>query len=592
MVKEFLDPEAAAPEARVRALEHTLDSVRSDSEVAHVLLGLSAALGEVRTVEETLEKAVRLVPELCGGQRCFAAVWDQAIQRFEICARFGYDEQGSAVLDELTAAPDGLPFMKAATFSHRPLLIDDVLLDERMSKDEAERRGLRGYIVMPLVRWGDDFGAMAIEFSHPKQFTPKDAALVRGIARQVGVALANARRFNLLQRLRGFGLSIATRLRLADVVAHTAAGAAQLLGGESAMLYFFDSQRDAYVSSAAHAVSGRFAEAMSTIDATSPPWNKLLEGETIFVEGLKHLTDEPTSPLCAIGTTLPGVESPRLGAVVVFFRGSTTVGPDEAEALNVLAAQAGIAIENAQRFERQSRVARALQSGLMSTEMPKMTTCEIGAIYQAAGSEAEVGGDFFDVFELSDGRVAMVVGDVSGKGAEAAAQTAMAKYMLRAFAMRNPAPSSVLFHLNNALVQGLPEDRFTTAVYAVLEPDSRYVQQALGGHPPALVYRGEDGRVDSVELEGPIIGAFEDQQFESAGAYLQRGDVWIAYTDGLAETRSNGELYGRDRITESLKRHADADSAEDVARRIYDDAVAFGLVADDTVVFALRCIAD
>ena len=305
------------------------------------------------------------------------------------------------------------------------------------------------------------------------------------------------------------------------------------------------------------------------------------------VPDLRSALGEDRGPSAAVLAGIPGSETPLLGAVAVFFKRSVGIGHDESEALNVLAAQSGTALENAQRFERQRRVARSLQQGLLSTEMPEMETCEIGAIYEAATSEAEVGGDFFDVFELSDDEIALVVGDVAGKGAEAAAQTAMAKYMLRAFAMRNSAPSSVLFHLNNALVQGLPDDRFTTALYGVLDPKTRVIQMALGGHPPALVYRSKTGEVEIFEPDGAIIGAFDDQQYESIEIKLAPGDVFLAFTDGLIEARSGDDLYGRDRIVDSLKHHVNGATAKELARLIYEDASAFGQVSDDTVVFAL-----
>jgi phosphoserine phosphatase RsbU/P len=158
---------------------------------------------------------------------------------------------------------------------------------------------------------------------------------------------------------------------------------------------------------------------------------------------------------------------------------------------------------------------------------------------------------------------------------------------LRAFAMRNSAPSSVLFHLNNALVQGLSDDRFTTALYGVLNPETRTIQLALGGHPPALVFREASGDVEIYEPDGAIIGAFDDQQYESTELKLEPGDVFLAYTDGLPEARAVDDLYGRDRIIESLKQHARSYSAKDLARQIYEDASSFGTVSDDTVVFAL-----
>jgi GAF domain-containing protein len=587
MVRQIEDPESSLGNEKISALEHTLDTVREDSEVAHVLLGLSSALAEVRTVEDTLATSVRMVKELFGGDRCFAVAWDDVNERFDIQALHGYEEAGEALMRELAQTREGLPLSARTLQDGTPLLIPNALNDPLISGEAAKQRSLGAYIGIPLHRWGQDFGALGVEYVEPRTFGAKDAALARGIARQVGVALANARRFNLLQSLRRFGLRSGSQLRLANVVNEAAVGAKELMSAGGAAVYFFDSQNNDLVASASVGLSDESAALLARIDVTRAPWRDLMEGQTVFVSNLREILGSDAAPASAVGAIVPGTGPATMGAVFVFYRKSAHLGPEEIEALNVAAAQSATAIENARRFERQRRVARSLQSGLMAGDMPTMVGCEIGAVYEPA--ESDVGGDFFDSFELDAGKVALVVGDVAGKGAEAAALTAQAKYMLRAFAMRNPAPSSVLFHLNNALVQGMAEDRFTTAVYGVLDPESRICQLALGGHPSPLVYRSETGKIQVPNLTGSLIGAFEDQQYESVTIKMQPGDVLLAYTDGLLEARNNDDLYGRDRISESLKKHAPGKSAKELARAIYEDAQAFGALVDDTVVFALTC---
>ena len=587
MVKEIFDRPTDDRDQRIRALEQTLESLRSDSEVAHVLLGLSAALAEVRTVEETLEKTVKMVPELCGADRCFAVTWDDLNHRFDIKAESGFDEELSRKLHELATLEDGFPLLGRALADRTPLLVGDVVEEGGVDPERAKSRRLGALIGLPLLRWGENFGGLGVEFEHPKQFGPKDAALARGIARQVGVALANARRFNLLQSLRAFGLSVGAQLSLATVVLQTARGAGNLLGGDAAQVYFLDAEKNDLVAASGYGLLPATAERVNRLDLASEPWAALARGEPVWAPDLGDLFDEPEGPASAVLAGIPGAEASLTGAVAVFFKRSVSVGSDETEALNVLAAQAGTALENAQRFERQRRVARSLQQGLMSMEVPEIEEWDFGAIYEAASSDAEVGGDFYDVFEVSERRVALVVGDVSGKGAEAAAQTAMAKYMLRAFAIRNPAPASVLFHLNNALVRGLPEESFTTALYALLDPHDECIQLALAGHPPAMIYRAATKEVERIQPEGPIVGAFPDQQYDAVTLALHEGDIFLAYTDGLPETRKGEELFGRRRIVQSLTRHAGSSSAKELARRVYEDAASFGTVSDDTVVFAV-----
>ena len=271
MVTEFLSSEKDDKDERIRALEQTLESLRTDSEVAHVLLGLSAALAEVRTVEETLEKAVRMVPELCGGDRCLAAVWDDVNGRFVIRALSGYDEEGEKNIHMFAESPDGFPLLRASLESRVPLLVDDAATDGRVPEEQVRLRHLGAYIGMPLLRWGEDFGALGVEFFHPREFGAKDTALARGIARQVGVALANARRFNLLQGLRAFGLKVSTRLSLPAVASQIAEGAKNLLSGDGAAIYFLDAQRHELVSSGTKSLLSDTAELLNRLDLDSAP---------------------------------------------------------------------------------------------------------------------------------------------------------------------------------------------------------------------------------------------------------------------------------------------------------------------------------
>ncbi|HYP23274.1 MAG TPA: GAF domain-containing SpoIIE family protein phosphatase [Actinomycetota bacterium] len=592
MVREMAERGPDLPaDQRVIEQEQTLQTVREESEVAHALLGLSGALADVKSVEETMDLAVRIVPALLGASRCFAATWDADSGRFAIHAHYGYDEDEVADRQNLSATSDGLPLLRRALEQRAPIVIADTSAEDPVVAERAAERGVGAYIGLPLVRWGEDLGGLGIEFAEPRDFTSKDHALARGIARQLATAFASARRFNLLADLRTLGLRIGSKLRLAAVVEEVAAGAVQLLSAESAAMYFLDSTQSSLVAAGSY---GRKApvlsDGMARLDLTRDPWRGLLAGEIVVVKDLGEHLGEGAARISAVAAPIQRAEPPMTGAVVLFFSWDPPVGSDEREALQVLAAQAATALENAQRFERQRSVARSLQEGLLATELPEMPGYESAAVYEPASGEADIGGDFFDVFDLGDGSYAIVVGDVSGKGAEAAAYTAMAKYMLRAFAIRNAQPASVLYHLNNALVTGFGEDRFATLMYALFDPEARKLTVAVGGHPPPLVYRASTDEVEPVALSGSIVGAFVDQAFDQSSFTLGPRDVMLAFTDGLVEARRGDELYGRERVVESLGRHAPGASAETITQRVFSDAQAYGEINDDTVVFALGCL--
>jgi GAF domain-containing protein len=566
----------AEAEARIQDLERTLGSLREDSEVAYVLLGLSGALAEVRSVEETLDLAVRTIPELFGADRSFAAAWDPGQDRFVLLAHWGYENEDVALLHK-HAEDEGFPLLRQALQERSPVFVSD----EGTVKGQAA-------VTIPLIRWGEDFGGLRLGFSAPRSFGAKDAALARGVARQVGVALNNARRFTLLKALRGFGLRIGTGLRMNEVTDVVLAGAGDLLSAESTWLYFLDAAQRELISAGASSTKLALPERLARLDLQDPRWAPLAEGRTVVVSDIGADFGEG-SDLSALVTPLSSATTPFMGALMVVIENSKLPGSEEREALSVLATTAAQALENARRFERQRSVARSLQQGLLMIEVPDVEGLQIGTVYEPADAEADVGGDFYDVIDLPDGKVGLVVGDVSGKGAEAAAQTAMVKYMLRAFAIRNAAPGSVLFHLNNALARDLAEDRFITLVYATFDPATRTLSLSVAGHPPPMIYRRSDDSVEEVLPPGSILGAFEDQNFEVESFEMDTDDIFLAYTDGLTETRDGDELYGIDRVIESFKEHASGRSAHDIARRVFEDAREFGHVTDDTVVFTFGC---
>jgi serine phosphatase RsbU (regulator of sigma subunit) len=574
-------------EPSLAELEQTLAALREDSEVAHVLLGLSSTLAEFRSWEETLQTAVRIVPELLGTNRCFAATLDRG--GMIVNAHHGYSDEELRDVKLFAEDPDSLHILREALDQRRPVFVEDTSTDPRMSPQEAAARGIRSIAAIPLFPLGEVFGGLKVEFERPRLFTSKDESLAQGIVRQLSVALVNARRFTLLQGLRNFGLQIGGRISLQGVARETAEGASELLSGDGAALYLMETATSQLVAAATYGETPA-PEVYARIDASAEPWSGLQEGETVLLSssGAGLLADRST-PVAVAATPIIGPDALIHGAVAVFFNRSMTLSAEETEALRVLAAQSAMAIDKAQRMERQRRVARSLQEGLLTIDMPVVPGYRVGTVFEPASDEVDIGGDFYDVFDLGEGAFGFVVGDVSGKGAEAAAQTAQVKYVLRAFASRNQAPSSVLFHLNNALTKGFSEDRFATVMYAVLDSTTRTCHIALGGHPPPLVFHSRTGEVEQVALAGSILGAFPDVQFDQVQVELDSYDALVAYTDGLIETRHEDELFGIERARRAVARLAPGRDAAELARALFEEARRFGHVADDTAVLVTLC---
>jgi PAS domain S-box-containing protein len=220
-----------------------------------------------------------------------------------------------------------------------------------------------------------------------------------------------------------------------------------------------------------------------------------------------------------------------------------------------LARRAGMAIDNARLYTERSRIAHTLQVKLLPERLPDIPGALLAARYRAAGELNEVGGDFYDVFPRSPDEWAMVVGDVSGKGAEAAAITALARYTLRAGAFDDDEPAKALRRLNTALLAHDDTSQFATAVLAYVassDDDHMRVRLSLAGHPPAAVLR-HDGRVETTGAFGTMLGLRPDPAFRATELVLGRGDVLLLYTDGVTEAGARSDPFGEHGLIDLLR---------------------------------------
>jgi PAS domain S-box-containing protein len=242
-----------------------------------------------------------------------------------------------------------------------------------------------------------------------------------------------------------------------------------------------------------------------------------------------------------------------------------------------------------QLLVERTRVATALQASLLPTRLPSIPHCEFGAVYEPAGDGHEIGGDFYDVFPQGFGRWGIALGDVSGKGAEAAAATALIRYTLRTLALDTADPVEVLTKLNSVLLDEGAEERFCTLVYAVveLEPSGLHLRLCLGGHHPPLLRR-LDGRVEHVGTPGTALGMVPDPELVESRLNLHPGDLLCLFTDGLVEARRGLELFGAERVASLLDRPCGR-PAQEVVEELAVSARDFqqGQLTDDLAVLAV-----
>ena len=278
-----------------------------------------------------------------------------------------------------------------------------------------------------------------------------------------------------------------------------------------------------------------------------------------------------------------------VGALVLVNHEGSRAFDDEDLAVAVeLAQRAALAIENARLAEERTRVADALQRELLPPSLPRMPGWQVATMYEPAGEINQVGGDFYEVFPVDDGW-AVVLGDVSGKGAAAAALTAEARHTIRTAGVLSDDPRRGFYLLDENLRER-DDAALCSAAMVVVPADptrSSEVTVYLAGHPHPMLMRG--GEATPVGNPGPMLGVVDDPVWDGVTVSVEPGDQLVLYTDGVIEARGrDGERFGEERLRDGLAGSTTPDSAVEQVRGALDGFGAEGRQDDAAVVVVRR----
>src|SRR4051794_5467910 len=327
----------------------------------------------------------------------------------------------------------------------------------------------------------------------------------------------------------------------------------------------------------------------------------LLDGELANVHmgtvalGIRNVQCVPLRLVRYLDRAEAGAEERRIGVLYLDSREKGTfLSNSTRAALETLATEAAVAIENARlyretmekaRMEQEMRIAAEIQQALL----PKAG--RVGAFFRAAAASLpcrSIGGDFYDYVDLPDGSFGFALGDVAGKGPPAALLSAMIQGIFAAQAAVSDPPSRTIARVNLALYRRGIESRFVTLMYGSLAADGRLTYCNAGHNPPLVI--GQAG-VRRLETGGPIVGLFEGATFEEETVQLARGDWLIVFSDGVSEALSvDGEEFGEARIVETAQRHL-AIQPPEMLQAIFADVRVFTKGAaqnDDITALVLR----
>ncbi len=290
-------------------------------------------------------------------------------------------------------------------------------------------------------------------------------------------------------------------------------------------------------------------------------------------------------PLLARGRTLGVV-------TLVSSNPERLYGDEDLSLAESFAHRCALAVDNASLYRERSRIARTLQRSLLP-KIPEVDEVEVGVEYLPLGEETEIGGDFYDLIRTPGGSLIAVVGDVCGKGPDAAAVAALARYTIQAVVMNEDSPAEILSSLNVAMLRQLDDLKFCTIACARLEkaPGENHFDLTFSraGHPAPLVLRA-DGCIEKVEVPGRVLGIFDDPGLEERTVRLRPGDAAVFYTDGLTEARApDGSLFGEERLLGLLRDCGEGKAAE-IAACLKNTVHEFddGSPRDDLAVLVLK----
>ncbi|MHB1390922.1 MAG: MASE3 domain-containing protein [Thermoleophilia bacterium] len=484
--------------------------------------------------------------------------------------------------------------------------------DQHYESVIATSEGLQSAVAAPILKEGTFLGEIAVYSRSLAAFSEDDGRLLAAFARQAGVAIENARLFESEQiarkQMRSYADQMAvlhhislqlnretdTRRLLVAVLK----GAMQLTDAGVGLMTLIDEAKT-------DVVSLHYAEWYKPRCDISGDLEHL-HARVIKIVGNRgrvpmriaqiHNTVEnlelPAGHLNLQGLLVGNILDTR-GQVKGLFMLSDKAEHDgftsqDEDIISLLAAQSSVALISAENFEREHYVAEALQSTLLPA-IPQRDDVEIGLLYQSSGPYGTVGGDFYDFIPLKDGRIAVVIGDVCGKGLEAAAFTAMIKYTLRAYLGEGFFPGDCLSKVNASIEDQLAPEKFITACLAIIDIKNGTMNYSSAGHPPPIIAR--PGRASVVHVPSAVpLGVLPDQKYLSSQIRISDACQIVLYSDGLIEARpEGGEPFGEERAAVRVTDLCDH-PAQQVADKLAAAAVEYsgGKLMDDIALLIVK----
>jgi len=568
------------------------------SKVEPLLLEVADVVNSTLDLETTLRRVAELVRKVIDYKIFAILLLNEKTQELGIRFQIGYPKQ----VADRTRIKVGHGITGIAAQTREAVMVNDVSRDPRYI-DKVPN--VCSELAVPLIVKNKVIGVINIDAEERDFFREEHKRLLTLIASRMAVGIENARlhtrttrQARTLQLLNEISRELTSILNVDELLKHIGELLSRLIDYQMFSILLLDSSGQKLQ----HHFSLRFQEniqlkhdipldqglvgyaAMHRVAVLVPDVSK----DSRYIKLNDETKSELAVPLIYKGNVIGVLDLEHTK------RGFFT--EDHKKTVTTLAAQIAIALENARlyeeiakqemRLERDLALARELQFRLLPQSLPQLRNLEIAAKFAPARA---IGGDLYDVVNYSLDRAAIVVGDVSGKGAPAAIYAALVSGILRSHSPIEPSPAEMLSAVNFSLGERRIDGQFVSLIYAVWDDLNRTLQIANSGLPrPIYCHHGE---IEIIEATGLPLGLFDDAEYDEFSFQANTGDLFILFSDGILDaTNSNGDLFGRRGVETIVKANCrlSAQSIVDAIFKAVQEHSAGGEAFDDQTILAIR----
>ena len=584
IVRRFADQAGLAFEQLERRLAEEQAAARAkETELLQEVtaaLSLAATRGDVG--DTCLSHALRSV----GADAGFVVLTSSEGTSVQMISNAGYSQDALEAWSALGLDAD-VPYARAIA-SGEPVWA--LTGDEMDVFADAPALGEAGWVSVPLRTPAGIHGALHVSLHEPRQFGDAERRWLQSAVSQCALALERSRLYDEEQRLRMLSerlqrttAALSNAVASSDVADVVITAALEGTAAVSAVLYELVDDRQ---------VLRRLAVSEPSGNGDEPPIEVSLEESPALTRVVRRggtWFERPDATGAAVARTqlaMPLVSGRRtVGVLELGWAEPVTLGDDDRRFLRTLGSQGAQALDRARHFESERSTAETLQRSILPAALPRVAGVQIAARYLPGTQGVDIGGDWFDAFELRDGRLGLVVGDVVGKGVRAAANMGQLRNALRAISVERLKPPSALARLDRLASDG-HDATFATVVYAVFDPRAGVLRHSSAGHPPPVV-AFPDGRVELLEGgRGLPLGTGLGAKYRQSVVPLPAGSIVLLYTDGLVERRGGSIDDGIEALVAAMR--AGPNDAELLLEHVLENLVESAHRADDIAILAVR----